>query len=370
VRWRGFRRFPNAQNDPRRSRVPPIRVAIATARNEVRRLGICHLLQTLSSGVYSAGIGRNQAVEWRRARGGDMQTNVVTRWEDWRDLRGGNPRHRRAVDEWLKTHPAVLYWGDSWFSTPLYPNLARQSAARIEGLRMIVGKPGATAAQLLAANQVSSMVERIANNPFDTLCVSAGGNDALADRLATVYAPWMKTNRPRITADQAFAMLVAAKVFVRIADRYRLLLDTLLAKVVKKRKDFRVIGHGYAPLCRIGVSGDLSIGNIGLIAILKDDVGPWLWGPMKRVLTDIAEGARFAQLLLVNGFRDQVLKTLEQEYAGLFSYADLASILPLSDPALWYDEIHPKESGFALCAPVLNDAIRMSLPAAKRAAVR
>jgi hypothetical protein len=50
-------------------------------------------------------------------------------------------------------------------------------------------------------------------------------------------------------------MLVASKVFVRIADRYRLLLDTLQAKVVKKRKDFRVVGQSYAPLCRIGVAG-------------------------------------------------------------------------------------------------------------------
>lgn len=87
-----------------------------------------------------------------------MQTNIVTRWEGWRELRGGSPRHRHAVDAWLQTHPAVLYWGDSWFSTPLYPNLARQSAARIDGLCMIVGKPGATAAQLLSARNLSSMM--------------------------------------------------------------------------------------------------------------------------------------------------------------------------------------------------------------------
>ena len=56
--------------------------------------------------------------------------DLVTRWEDWRKLIGPqNSRHRKLVLEQLKTQPALLYWGDSWFSTPLYPNLARQSAA-------------------------------------------------------------------------------------------------------------------------------------------------------------------------------------------------------------------------------------------------
>jgi hypothetical protein len=117
------------------------------------------------------------------------------------------------------------------------------------------------------------------------------------------------------------------------------------------------------------VAGDLSIDNIGLIAILKDDVGPWLWKPMKRVLSDTDAGAEFARLLLVDGFREQVLEKLADEYAGLFSHADLSAVPGLDDPTLWYDEIHPTEAGFALCAPLLNDVVRSALPAAKRGAV-
>jgi hypothetical protein len=298
-----------------------------------------------------------------------MKTSIVTRWEEWRDLRGGDARHRAAVDAWLKMHPAILYWGDSWFSTPLYPNLARQSAEKIDGLRMIIGKPGAMAAELMSARHISKMTDRIKANPFDILCVSAGGNDALSDRLAAVFEPWMKARKPSLTAEDAFELVVRSKLFTRLADRYRLLLDSMQAGVVKRRPGFRVVGQTYAPLQRIGVPGDLTIKNIGLIAILKDDVGPWLWGPMKRVLTGVEDGAKFSNLLLVEGFRDSVLKTMEKEYAGLFSYADIASIAELSDPAKWHDEIHPTAVGFAACAPVLNEAIRKALPPAKRAAI-
>jgi hypothetical protein len=298
-----------------------------------------------------------------------MNSNVITRWEELRDIGQGPQRHRKAVADWLQSRPAVLYWGDSWFSTPLYPNLARQSAARIGGLRMIVGKPGATAAQLMGARDIDRLCGRIKANPFDLLCVSAGGNDALSDRLKTVFAPWMKGNKARIGPPGAFAILVASKLFERLFDRYDQLLDALRKQVLPARPHFRVVGHGYAPLNRIGASGDLTIDNIGLIAILKDDVGPWLFGPMAKVLSTPVEGKAFADLLLQDGFRDLVLKPLKAKYPGLFSFADFSTVIGLDNPAMWYDEIHPTENGFALCVPELNDAIRSALPAAKRSAV-
>ena len=191
----------------------------------------------------------------------------------------------------------------------------------------------------------------------------------MSERLAAVFAPWMDAPRQRLTAVQAFDMLVDSKLFVRLLGRYRLLLDSVQAQVLKKRPQFKVIGQTYAPLHRIGVPGDLTIDNIGLIAILKNDVGPWRWGPMKEVLPDIGEGAVFSNLLLVKGYRDLVLAKIEQEHAGLFSFADIASVGALADSNLWNDEIHPTAAGFALCAPVLNAALRAQLPAAKRAAV-
>lgn len=298
-----------------------------------------------------------------------MHSTVLTRWEALREVTQGARRHRRAVADWLSTRPAVLYWGDSWFSTPLYPNLARQSAARIDGLRMIVGKPGATAAKLMSAREINRFSERIKANPFDVLCLSAGGNDALSDRLKKVFEPWMKARKSAIEPQEAFAILMDSKVFHRLRERYELLLDSLAHNVLPGRPHFRVLAHGYAPICRIGVAGDLTIDNIGLIAILKHDVGPWLFGPMARVLRDAAAGKVFADLLLLQGFRDLVMKPLQSIYPGLFSHVDLSSVAALDNPVMWHDEIHPAENGFGLCVAPFNDALRNALPAQKRPAV-
>lgn len=296
-----------------------------------------------------------------------MNNIVVTRWEDLRGLVDGAKKHRDAVERYLSTHAGVLYYGDSWFSTPLYPNLARQSAAAIDGLRMIVGKPGAQAADLLAPAAVARLADRVRNNPFDVVCISAGGNDVLSDRLKAGFRPWMESSQPHIDAKQAFDRIRDQGFFQRLVDRYdRCLVE--FAKINKGKRWLRVVGHTYAPPQRIGVAGDLTIDNIGLIAILKDDVGPWLYGPMKRVLPDVAEARKFARLLLVDGFRDLVMKPMAQKYQGFFSCADLSSI-DLADDRAWYDEIHPTAAGFARLAPTLNAAIRAAVPAAKRDSV-
>ena len=45
---------------------------------------------------------------------------------------GGTPSSRKphVWREVLRTRPAITYWGDAWFSTPLYKNLYWNSFAR------------------------------------------------------------------------------------------------------------------------------------------------------------------------------------------------------------------------------------------------
>jgi hypothetical protein len=88
--------------------------------------------------------------------------------------------------EFLQTRPALLYWSDSWFSTPLYLNLARQSLLRIDGMAMLMGKPGATASELFTAAHIRNITARVLGSPFDIVCISAGGNDQLSERLEHV----------------------------------------------------------------------------------------------------------------------------------------------------------------------------------------
>ncbi|MET0581124.1 MAG: hypothetical protein ABWX88_09745 [Pseudoxanthomonas sp.] len=293
----------------------------------------------------------------------------VTSWEKWREAMGhAGSAHRRAVDAFLQTHPAIMYWGDSWFSTPLYLNLARQSAGHINGMGILLGKPGAEAAELFSASNVKSMVARLKNSPFDVLCLSAGGNDCLDDRLAQVFAAWQNTNKAKIEPLPAFEMLKQSGAFDEVFDAYDRLLKAL-APVQAKRPHFRVIGHPYVPIHRIGAQADLTTANIGLIAWLKGDVGPWMWNRMQHVLQDQAAGKAFADLILVQGFKNGTLARLADRHGGLFSVADFSNLPGSSQDAFWNDEIHPTESGFLEISRLLNAEIRRRLPPAKAAAV-
>lgn len=292
--------------------------------------------------------------------------DVETSWGQWRRV-FGTPRsaQRRQLEAMLERKPVLLYWGDSWFTTPLYMNLALQSMRRIDGLAMLAGKPGALAAQLFDKRSVARTLGWLKTYPFDVLCVSAGGNDGLSERLAKIFP---KKDAGRMSAEEAFDRVVDAGLFGTIAAHYHRLLDAL-EPLHRKRPAFRVVGHGYALVQRIGAKAKLTTGNIGLVATFKRDTGPWLWPPMKPVLGSMDEARRFAHLLMREGFRDLVLAALAHDYKGFFNYADFTDEPSAATDAFWNDEIHPTEQGFEAIAPALNAEIRKALPAAKRAAV-
>lgn len=302
----------------------------------------------------------------------DFRTRVM-RWEDWRVLMGApSSRQRRNVTDFLASRPALLYLGDSWFSTPLYANLARQSSDRIDGMAMLSGAPGATAAELFAASKVRTLLGRLRSSPFDLLCLSAGGNDHLSERLAATFLEWMPGGAPapaRLDGEQAFTLLMARGGFAAVRADYTRLLDAV-ATLLPTRPHLRVVGHGYVPPVRIGVKGELNLDNIGLIAWLIDDVGPWLWRPMQHVLRDQDQARIFARRLMA-GFREQVLLPLMQPatFGGFFSAIDFSTLPGVGNPDFWYDEIHPTEAGFGLLAAAFNAELRRVLPAAKRDAV-
>lgn len=295
------------------------------------------------------------------------QIRWVTSWEQWRTVIGHHgSRQRDLMEKHLETHPAVMYWGDSWFSTPLYLNLARQSALRIDGLGIIIGEPGAEAAELFSASKASEKRDRLISNPFDVLCLSAGGNDCLDEHLAFVFSEWKRNKKKeKIGAADAFALVQGSDLFSNVYNAYHGLL-TKLERVQDARANFKVLAHTYVPIELIGVPADLTTKNIGLAAWLKGKVGPWLWEPMQYVLPDKDEGRTFARLLLGTGFHTGVLKRLASEHAGLFSVVDLSTHPALQAPGFWHDEIHPTEDGFAALAKTLNERIASCLPVRKR----
>lgn len=295
----------------------------------------------------------------------------VTLWETWRRMMGApSSAVRREVNRKLETQPCMLYWGDSWFSTPLYRNLARQSMGRIQGMGMLVGKPGARAEQLFTRSEVKEMLGRLEAWPFDLVCLSAGGNDALSDRLEEVFASHIQKNRPgSLTAREAYDRFLRAGVFRKIVTAYRTLLDGI-GKLREKpgKSHLQVVGHSYCKIVRLGAKGDLTLANIGLVAWLKGEVGPWLWSVMQWVVSSPAEGQRFADLL-IEGFRIEVMQVLEKDYGAFFRAANFHGLPAAGSAGFWFDEIHPTEAGFQSLAVEFNRVIKGVLPAAKQASV-
>lgn len=286
---------------------------------------------------------------------------IYSNWNAVREATGTpSSRKRRLWREVLRTRPAIAYWGDSWFSTPLYKNLCWHSFARIDGISLRLGGPGLTAARMLTPAACREQVLRLKSREFDVVCLSIGGNDGLSRRLAAIL-----DGSGRLDAGQAFDKVLDAWLFDGIRAHYAVALSALSDVGTA----FRVVGHGYAPPVRIAEPGRTSIKNLGLLAPLVGNVGPWLWPAVKATLGSKAEARRFARLLLVQGFRDRVLAPSRRDFPRLFSYADFSAVAEAGDAAFWYDEIHPTEDGFAALAALYNDTIRAALPATKRAAV-
>jgi hypothetical protein len=287
---------------------------------------------------------------------------TYTTWDAIRTATGTPSSRKRAVwREHLRTRPAIVYWGDSWFRTPLYRNLSWQSFVRIDGIALKLGAPGMLAAKMLTTANCRDTATRIASREFDLLALSIGGNDALDQRLDRIF----RTHTgPRLDAPEAFARVVAAGVFRDLRANYATLMDAMQ----QHAPQIPVVAHGYARLLRIGEKGKTDIRNLGLARPLVGNVGPWLWRPMKHVLGTHDEARRFADLLLVAGFRELVLVPTASDYTN-FHFADFTDIDATRQESFWYDEIHPTEAGFGVLAEAFNAKLREVLPAGKVGAV-
>ena len=285
---------------------------------------------------------------------------IYQHWDDVRDATGTpSSRKRQVWREYLATRPAIAYWGDSWFNTPLYRNLNWHSFSRIEGISIRLGKPGYLATEMCTRSLTRNYADRLTSREFDLLCVSIGGNDALDKRLEKVFR-----GKSGLLAADAYQEVVTAGIFDRLFDDY----DTLMTSMTDLAPQVPVVGHTYAPLVRIGARGKTDIMNLGLARPLIGNVGPWLSRPMQGVLKNKAEAKPFADLLLMQGFASMLARVKTTHPA--FSYADFSGVVEAKVESFWYDEIHPTEVGFAVLATRFNQVVRAALPATKRAAVR
>jgi hypothetical protein len=274
------------------------------------------------------------------------QSVYTTRRAEFRTI------YRRLVrDPWLRARtPVVFCEGDSWFSTPLSMNLLdwlvfptpeeeRRGVPIVGrgGLFFRAEHSGDLAIDIFKPGRFNDLMRWYDSIDFDIALLSAGGNDFVGKFLRATFA-----RQRAMTPQAAFDFMRATTT--RFAD-VRAAYEFALGRMVALRPDTPIIGHTYAYPLRMGVPADLTIANIGAIAMLKDNAGPWIGPQMAKVLPTIAEQREFAALM-IDGFVELVLEPLanDRRFRGRFRYIDLREEVPLE--ANWFDEMHPTGAAF------------------------
>ena len=118
----------------------------------------------------------------------------------------------------------------------------------------------------------------------------------------------------------------------------------------------------------IGTEAALGLGNLGVAALLKKSMGPWIGPNIEHVIDGGIEAWRVFARLLIDGFVERVLHPLKEDarFGGMFDYVDLRG--NLTADAQWHDEMHPTEAGFHELAVIFRTVLLAKLPPGKRGA--
>jgi len=258
----------------------------------------------------------------------------------------------------LDTTPVLISEGDSWFSMPLYYNLIdwlEISAREAAFLRM--ESSGDLATRMFRGKSLKNIERRLKEIPFDALLVSGGGNDFVAEFLKPIFR-----DEARLTVDQALARIRQTGRFDEVLNAYRRMIDTALAV----RPNLNILGHGYDYPLLMSAPARLRVEQIGLIALLKREVGDWIGRHLQHALPDLGDQRAFARGL-IDDFHDRVLQPLAGRYPGRFHFVDFRGMLSAEQD--WNDEMHPTAEGFQELAGRYRETLRDLLPEAKRDAL-
>lgn len=271
--------------------------------------------------------------------------------------------------------PVVFCEGDSWFSTPLAMNLldwivspAPQDEERgvpllgHGGLFFRAERSGDHASRnpddpersMFVRDNIDDLIGWYSNFEFDLILLSAGGNDFVDGFLSRTLG-----NRTGMSAQAAFQRVLDSGKYEAVRKAYALFLQAANAA----RPGVPVLAHSYDYPQLIGSVGALTPGNIGVAALLKKSVGPWIGPHIQGIVA--AERGAFVRML-IDGFEQHVLRALKRDarFAATFDYVDLRGTL--TRPDQWFDEMHPTEAGFHALATKFRGAVVGKLPLAKR----
>jgi hypothetical protein len=263
--------------------------------------------------------------------------------------------HYRALKKAgaLQRIPVILSEGDSWFSTPLYNNMVdwlEVEANQAVFLRM--ESSGDLATRMFRGGNLTTIRRRVRDIAFDAVLISAGGNDFVDEFLSGLF----KGAQP-MTVQAALQSVVSSGRLDEVKAAYR----KVLKLIDDERPGVPVIAHTYDWPRLLGVPAQLTVEQIGLVALFKRSIGDWIASPIKHVLPAQADQQAFARGMIEH-FVSDVLDPLKTEFSSL-SVVDLRGTL-LAD-ADWNDEMHPTAEGFRHLAIKLRAHLKTRLPAPK-----
>jgi hypothetical protein len=189
--------------------------------------------------------------------------------------------------------------------------------------------------------------------------LSAGGNDFVDTWLHRALA-----GKTGLNARQAFDAIVATGRYDEVREAYAYFVGAFHTA----RPDVPILAHTYDYPRLIGTEAALGLGNLGVAALLKKSMGPWIGPNIEHVIDGGIEAWREFARLLIDGFVERVLHPLKQDarFGGMFDYADLRG--NLTADTQWHDEMHPTEAGFHELAVIFRTVLIGKLPPGKRGA--
>ncbi|KJV36732.1 hypothetical protein [Luteibacter yeojuensis] len=278
----------------------------------------------------------------------------------------------------LDRTPVILCEGDSWFSNPLYMNMldwiVSPSPQDNEAGVPLLGQGGLffraehsgdqaipqtenPSRSMFTKDNVSDLVGWFGKFNFDAVLLSAGGNDFVDTWLKQVMA-----GKANLSPQQALDVIVATGRFDDLRKAYAFFLDTFHAA----KPNVPILAHTYDYPRLIGSAAHLGLGNLGIAALLKKSIGPWIGPYIEPVIPGGLPAWQAFVKLLIDGFVERVLQPLKEApaYHGMFDYVDLRG--QLTSDAQWNDEMHPNEVGFHVLATVFRGKLIGKLPVGKR----
>lgn len=255
----------------------------------------------------------------------------------------------------LVSVPVILSEGDSWFSTPLYPNLLDCVAnATRSAIFSRMEKNGDLALAMFRGANLKDIRRRLHNIPFDLLLLSAGGNDLVDSFLQGLF-----NGAKPMTVDDAVNRVLNTGRLEKIGEAYR----RVVTVAVEARPGLKVVGHTYDYPRLMGEPARLTVEQIGLIALFKRSVGDWIGRHIRVALPEPMNQQAFARVL-IDHFHDVALKPVQDAFPDHFRIVNLRGVL--TEDAQWNDEMHPSREGFERLSGHYRDAIRALLPPDKR----